>query len=367
MVAAVQCRSLSPVVMAGLRWGTRGPEFESRRPDSKAAATGGFSVHRRVSVRSSRPGSAHRLCAVSVGQWTRAQCRARACSDRLCDVGGRRGRWAGYGSGDAGGDGGADLRVRSGRSTHRVDPPGSRRAAICTPRGHLRACRRRRLCHPADAATRARQHLWPGARRRSGAWWAGWESMTSWTVVGTAAVGYRRTARPAGGVHALDGCQGSFVTAVAGDRHRLVYSIIRSAEGDDSTCVDRPGLTARVVGRQARPLRGVPGGWWLAVTGPGWPLLTSQVRWRSEALTRGTSRPRSVSAARPSRSPSVPTTPRRSFEPETPRGSRSAIWATGQLRGTVTLRGRAGPDLSAAERRVVYSMGARSTRSTPAR
>ena len=31
--------------------------------------------------------------------------------------------------------------------------------------------------------------------------------------------------------------------------------------------------------------------------------------------------------------------------------------ATGDLRGSVTLRGRAGPDLSAAERRVVYSIG----------
>src|SRR3954469_13041650 len=32
------CRSL----VSALVWGTRGPEFKSRRPDSKAAAPGGF-------------------------------------------------------------------------------------------------------------------------------------------------------------------------------------------------------------------------------------------------------------------------------------------------------------------------------------
>ena len=188
-------------------------------------------------------------------------------------------------------------------------------------------------------------------------WWAGWESMTSWTVVGTAAVGDRRTARPAGGVHALDGCQGSFVAAVAGDRHRLVYSIIRSAEGEDSTCVDRPGLTARVVGRQARRLPGVPGGWPLAVAGPRLAVAAESGQLEVRSADSG----RLVASFRLGGTP-IAVALGADYASAIVRTGNSARLevhnlATGDLRGSVTLRGRAGPDLSAAERRVVYSIG----------
>jgi hypothetical protein len=158
-------------------------------------------------------------------------------------------------------------------------------------------------------------------------------------------------------VLALTACKGALVRAVAGDRHRLVYSVIRSAEGEDSACVNRPGTTARVVGRQARRLRGVPGSWWLAIAGPRLAVADESGRMEIRSADSG----RLAASFRVGGLPIAIALGANYAAAIVRIGESSRLEVhdvpTGELRGSLTLRGRAGPDLSAAGPNVVYSIG----------
>ena len=186
-------------------------------------------------------------------------------------------------------------------------------------------------------------------------WWAGYETMSTWTVLGTAAVGDRRTRRPAGGVRELDACDGSWVSAVAADGARLVYSILASEEGEEFSCVGRPGHTARVVSGRGRRLPGVTGTSYLALAG-----RTLAIAHAARAEVRDADSGRLRKSFDLDGEPAAIALGS-DYLAAILRGSSPHLQVrdlgTGEVRGSVPLRGRWGWDISASGSDIVYSIG----------
>ena len=190
-------------------------------------------------------------------------------------------------------------------------------------------------------------------------WSAGYDTMSTWTIVGTAAIDDRRTRRPAGGQFRLKACDGQWVSTVVGDGRRLFYSVLESEEGEDYECVDGVGHVARVVGGRGQKLPGVAGARLLALAGAtlalvrGWGEREVEVRdadtGRLETSLRLGGAPRAIALG----GDYVAAIVRRGNSPRL----EVRDLATGELRGAVPLRGRLGHALSAAGDSVVYSTG----------
>lgn len=188
-------------------------------------------------------------------------------------------------------------------------------------------------------------------------WSAGYDTMSTWTIVGTAAIDDRRTRRPAGGQFRLKACDGQWVSTVVGDGRRLFYSVLESEEGEDYECVDGVGHVARVVGGRGQKLPGVAGARLLALAG----TTLALVRGEREVDVRNADTGRLETSLRFAGEPRAIALGANYVAAIVRRGNSPRLevhdLTTGELRGAVPLRGDWGHALSAAGDSVVYSIG----------